>query len=259
MFLSHLSRSKKMKIKSVFSIFTGIISLALVFGTMALSCSLGDDEPPTSVTTPGLTYSASGTEDLVIYFNDPTPSAFRSVADGTLEDGMLYEIYKNGYILSNGTITITAGTITFTNTDRGKNFTATISDSGSISFDSVIILNLTVDESLDLSGETLDVSSAGDLGKEEETSVNPFIGTWIGNWGWGSVTVTANTWHYSQPDYSCYGQYTYIGKTATYTETGNSSGYRDPNTYMTTIVPVTYEDEDYDVFHTQGITFAKKR
>jgi hypothetical protein len=221
-----------MKIKSVFSIFTGIISLALVFGTMALSCSLGDDDP-TSVTTPYLTYSAEDT-DLVTVFKDQNPtSAFRTVANGKIETGMLYEIYQDGDMISHGTITVTGTTITFTSVNGGSSFSADIS-SDSITFTS----DITTDE-----GGALTVTGE-DLGKEEQTDApNPFVGTWYSDRG-GTVIVTETTWRYSNIwGYSDNGTYTYIGNTATYYFAGDDY----PN--VTRIID--------GVFHTQGETFSR--
>jgi hypothetical protein len=235
------------------SIFAGIISLVLVFGTMAVSCDNGTN--PNTDTGDGtgtndgtgngtdngtgtdggaeLTY-ISATEDLVIVFKEPA-------ARVALATGTLYEIYKNGNIISHGTITVdSAGTtITFT-TAGNKTFTATISG-GAITFAGSIIKD---------DGGSLTVS--GSLSKEAEKSSNPFVGTWDSNDQYGgTVTVTQDTWQYSNRYGDiARGTYTYIGNTATYRETYNNYGPLDTRTYVTTIVN--------GVFHTKGIEFFNK-
>jgi hypothetical protein len=230
-FLSHLARSRKMKVKSVFSIFTGIISLALVFGTMAASC----DNGTTDEIADALTYS-SATEDLVI--------TFPFVPRAALPNGTRYEIYYQGNLVSRGTIVVddAGADITF-KPSRGAGFKATISGND-ITFQGSITITTSKGESITISGK---------LTLETYSKTNPFVGTWD---GWddyekrGSVTVTETTWRYSEPGYSCHGTYTHIGNTATYNETGNSDGSRDPNTYVTRLIN--------GAFHTQDITFSNK-
>jgi hypothetical protein len=218
-----------MKGKSIFSIFAGIISLALIFGTMAVSCDNGTNSNPTtgsgSGSTTELTYS-SATEDLVIVFKEPEARA-------ALASGTSYEIYKDGNRVSHGTITVTDITITFT-TAGNQTFTANISN-GAITFVGTITI-------ITDNGGSLTVS--GSLTKEAQNSSNPFVGTWDSNVG-GTLIVTQNTWQYSRIGSSFGGEYTYIGNTATYWYTGNTQ-----HPYVTRLIN--------GVFHTQGDTFYNK-
>jgi hypothetical protein len=209
------TRSEKMKDKFVFA---GIISLALVFGTMAVGCS---SNSPTSNITPDLNYSAVDT-DMVIVFKDP--------GRVVLGPGTLYEIYYRGVRVSHGTIAISGADITFKNS-KGDTFAATISGDA-ITFSGNII-----------SDDGILITPPGDFYKEIQTAVpNPFVGVWSGNDG-GTVTVTENTWHYVGPFENSWGTYTYIGYTATYWYEGQSTPY------VTRLINGT--------FHTQGTTFSK--
>jgi hypothetical protein len=198
-------------------IFAGIISLALVFGTMMASCDNGTE----SYVIAEHTYSSSD-EDMVIVFKEMGTRA-------VLESGFLFEIYYDGNIVSSGTIMVSEPTITF----RGKGGTFTASISGDI-----ITFN---DDIIKDDGGTL--TPSGSFSKETQSGdPNPFVGIWNGDDG-SVLTVTEDTWRYDGPDANVGGTYTRIGNTATY--------YFEGQTYpnVTRIIN--------EVFHTQSITFFK--
>jgi hypothetical protein len=194
-------------------------------------------------TTTDLNYSAT-TDDIVLVFRDSPRAAIRSgsyrasigdaegSARAALTTGSFYEIYYHGDLVSNGTISVTGSTITFTCTVTYGTFTATI-NGDDISFAGTVALN---------DGSTQ--SFSGNFSKQNQSGANPFIGTWHESTYGGAVVVQSSTWEYSDGWWSHFsGTYTYIGNTATYYFSGNSY----PN--VTTIIN--------GAFHTQGLRFSK--
>jgi hypothetical protein len=178
--------------------------------------------------TPALAYSSSS-EDAVILFREPGAGVPALPAEGCT-----YQIFRDGNMISSGTITLAAGMLTFHCGAYGG-FTAQISGD-SITFTG----NVKKDDG---SQTTI----PGSITRERDTGADPFPGVWYGFADHEStLTLSQGAWAYANNQGRREnGVYTRMGKTAAFWYSGKNLPH------ATTIVN--------NRIHTQDVEFINNR